>query len=229
MADPTTPPTPDNHEPDKYSEQDKLILAYVADSEKFIETASTDPEISEILLGYGYDAAEFAIGTGLAEAAHGAIEDRATGKGKQSEATNKLVAAIKARRAECVQYREIARACFPGDADRTALSLKGDLVDDTGRFITLAKASYGAGKKEPYTTKLSRRGYPPARLDLLITGVSALTKTGSEQDIAQGDAELDTTARDTAYDELREWMKELKGIARGVLKGKVGLKAKLEL
>jgi len=231
MADTTPTPNPadDNQPASNYSEQDKLIVAYVADAEKFIETASTDEEISAILAEHGYDAEEFAEGTALAEAASEAIAGRASGMGKQSDATKALNVSIKAARADSVKFRIIARACFTGDAERTALSLKGDLPDDTGRFITTARTGYTVGKQEPYATKLAKRGYKAEKLDALLAALNALTKTGSTQDKAQGDAVDNTVARDTAYDALRAWMKELKGVCRGALRGKAGLKAKLEL
>lgn len=49
------------------STQDKIIEAYIADSKKFLNVASTDAEIRPILAAHGYDPAEFALGTQLAE------------------------------------------------------------------------------------------------------------------------------------------------------------------
>lgn len=46
---------------------------------------------------------------------------------------------------------------------------------------------------------------------------------------AKGEAIGATEARDKAYADLRDFMKELKGVARGVLRGQRGLLAKLEL
>ena len=46
---------------------------------------------------------------------------------------------------------------------------------------------------------------------------------------AKGEAIGATEARDKAYAKLRAFMRELKGVARGALRGKRGLLAKLEL
>lgn len=211
------------------SAQDKIIEAYITDSKKFLKVASEDPEISPILLAHGYDAAEFASGEALAAAASAAFEGRATGMGRQKLSGQALLDAIAAARNDYAAFREIARASFPAAADRTGLSLKGDVPDDTGRFITLAEASYGAAGKDPYKTKLTKRGYPAARLTTLLQDLDDLTGTGGEQDQAEGDAIEDTSARDTAYDALKAYMKELKGTARGALRGKAGPLAKLGL
>ncbi len=103
------------------------------------------------------------------------------------------------------------------------------MPDDTSRFITVADAGYTAAGKDPYKTKLTKRGYPATRLATLRAQLDDLTGFGGEQDEAEGDAIDDTGARDTAYKALKEYMKELKGTARGALRGKHGLLAKLGL
>lgn len=224
---PTPGATPEPKRP--RSAQDKIIEAYIADSKQFLIVASGDAEIRPILEAHGYDAAEFAEGTQLAEAASAAFAGRATGMGRQKLSGTALAEAIKTARHDYAAFREIARAAFPADADRTGLSLRGDVPDDTGRFITLADASYTAAGQDPYKTKLTKRGYPATRLTTLLGELDDLTSTGGEQDEALGDAIEDTTARDTAYNALKAYMKELKGTARGALRGKNGLLAKLGL
>ncbi len=211
------------------SAQDKVIEAYINDSKKFLKVATEDPEVRPILEAHGYDDEEFTLGNDLAKAAGRAFEGRAAGMGNQKLTGATLGAAIKAARSDYSAFREVARAAFPADADRTSLSLKGDVPDDTGRFITLAETSYGAAGKDPFKTKLTKRGYPVSRLSGLLEKLDDLTSTGGEQDQAQGGAIDDTSERDAAYAALKEFMKELKGTARGALKGKNGLLAKLEL
>ena len=209
--------------------QDKIIEAYIADSKKFLKVAAEDTGIRPILEAHGYDDAEFTTAAALAKAANDAFEGRATGMGNQKLTGAALAAAIKTARHDYAAFREIARAAFTADADRTGLSLKGDVPDDTGRFITLAGTSYGAAGKDPYKTKLTKRGYPAARLDTLLGNLDDLTGTGGEQDQALGDAIDDTSVRDAAYEALKDFMQELKGTARGALRGQHGLLAKLEL
>jgi hypothetical protein len=227
---PPTTPTPTPPAPKRpRSAQDKILEAYIADSKKFLKVASEDTDIRPILEAHGYDAAEFTLGNGLAKTASDAFEGRATGMGRQKLSGDALDQAIKAARDDYAAFREIARASFPKDADRIGLSLKGDVPDDTGRFITLAEASYGAAGKDPYKTKMTKRGYPTTRLTTLLDDLDDLTGTGGEQDEAEGDAIDDTTDRDAAYDALKEFMKEIKGVARGALRRKNGLLTKLGL
>lgn len=223
-------PVPANAEsPRKNSQQSKAITAYITASEIFLDVASTDAEITPLLAARGYDAADFAEGTALAATARATLEGRAGGMGNQSQKTSELNAAIGKARDEYAKFREIARPSFPDRADRLALGLTGDVPEDTGRFITLALASYGAAGKAPQSAKLTKRGYPAAVLDPLITSLNALTATAGDQDEAQGGAIGNTAARDAAYDALRKFMKELKGVAKGALRGKPALLAKLGL
>ena len=211
------------------SAQDKIIAAYIADAKKFLKVAAEDSEIRPILEAHGYDDAEFTTASTLATADAAAFEGRASGMGAQKLTGAALIAAIKTAREDYASFREIARAAFPAEADRLGLSLKGEVPDDTGRFITTAETSYGAASKAPFSTKLTKRGYPAARLATLGQNLDDLTGTGGEQDQALGDAIDDTAERDAAYDALKTFMKELKGTARGALRAKPGLLAKLEL
>jgi hypothetical protein len=155
------------------------------------------------------------------------LADRAGGKGTQALKTSDFNDALKKARDAYATFRQIARASFPDDADRLALSLTGDVPEHAGRFITLALASFGAADKPPQATKLAKRGYPPEKLAPLITALEDLTGNAGQQDQAQGDAIEDTAERDAAYDALRDFMMELKGVAKGALRGKPALLSKL--
>ncbi len=126
-------------------------------------------------------------------------------------------------------FREIARAAFPAESDRISLSLKGEVPEDTGHFITTAETSYAAAGKPTHAAKLTKRGYPATRLTTLLENLDDLTGTGGDQDTALGNAIEDIAERAAAYEALKTFIKELKGTARGALGGKHGLLAKLEL
>jgi hypothetical protein len=176
-----------------------------------------------------YDAAEFAIGYARIEAASDAFGGRATGMGRKESGTAGRSAAYQKLREDYASFRSIARATFPQQGDRVALSLTGDLPEDTGKFVTLATASYTQGKKPPYSEKLTKRGYPAAALDTHLTALRAFTNLAADHEEEKGNAIEDTSLRDSTYDALRAYMKELKGVAKGALRGKHDLLAKLGL
>jgi hypothetical protein len=228
--DPSTPaPAPGDDSTPPRNGRNKLIDAYLTDAKKFLKIASEDAEIRPLLETHGYDDAEFVEGTRLLNVAIVANEETVVGRSRQKLTGQALIDALKAARDDYAQFREIARACFPADAARIGLSLKGDVPADNGVFITLATSSYTAAGKDPYKAKLTKRGYPAARLATLLVNLDALTGTDSEQDQAEGESIDDTSDRNDAYKEFKAFMKELRGVARGALRGKHGLLAKLGL
>jgi len=232
MPDEPNPPAPTpgaERDKKRRNGRNKLIDAYIASAGKFLKTASTDAAISPILATHGYDDAEFAEGFQFLKAASDANEDCVAGNADEKLTGEALTAAILEVRDDYAQFREIARACFTGDAERTGLSLKGDVPDDMDRFLTIAKGSYAAAGKDPYKTKLTKRGYPATRLTTLIAALEALETSDVEDTQAGGESIGDTAKRDQAYTALRAYMKELRGVSRGALRGKADLLAKLEL
>lgn len=209
--------------------QNKIITSYVTHAESFLTRASTDPEIQPIMAEHGYDAAEFAAGMALVEAASGGVAKRQEKLGGQRGAVGDLNLSAEGARDAYAAFREIARAAFPDQADRIALGLTGDVPEDFQRFVTAAHTSYTNASKPAYTDKMTKRNYASARLTTLLENLDGFTQDRSKKDEAAGQAIDSTEERNTAYVALRAYMKELKGVARGALRGKPGLRAKLDL
>jgi hypothetical protein len=231
MPDPATPPTPPAADAPKIHRnvQNKIITSYVTDADRFLSIASTDPEIQSILAEHGYDAAEIAQGMELVKAASGGVAKRQEKLGGKKGAMDDLNLSADGARETYAAFREIARAAFPDQADRVALGLTGDVPEDFQRFITAAHTSYTNASKPAYTVKMTRRGYAPSRLATLLENLDSFAEDQSKKVGAAGEAMDSTEERNTAYAALRAYMKELKGVARGALRGKPGLRAKLEL
>ncbi len=228
-TDPTTPAPNDDAAKRKRDKQNKKITKYAGESQTFLTTLSGDPTLSAVASTHGYDTAELAIGQGYVTALGGGLQNRQQGMGNKEGEQDQLEVSEKTVRHDYAVFREIARASFPAPADRTALALSGDVPEDMDRFLTMATTSYTNGGQAPYIAKLTKRNYAPARLTTLLGAVTQLDKDESERDQAGGDAIDDTKDRDDAYDTLRAWMKECKGVMRGALKGQHGQLAKLKL
>jgi hypothetical protein len=76
---------------------------------------------------------------------------------------------------------------------------------------------------------MTKRNYAAARLATLLENLNSFTGDKSKKDEAVGEAMESTGERNDACVALRAYMKELKGVAHGALRGKRGLLAKLEL
>jgi hypothetical protein len=86
--------------------------------------------------------------------------------------------------------------------------------------MTQAHQAYTAASREPFTAKLCKRGYPPARLSALLDDLDTLATLDVAHEIASSDAEQESGSSecDEAYNELKEYMKEIKGVIRTIFR-----------
>jgi hypothetical protein len=207
----------------------QAIQNYIGDSETFLLTVKNDPEIAPAMEGHGYDAAELTTGDNLLHAAADAFGVRLTGIAGKSDKQSDLVTAEKTAHDDYAQFRAIARANFPDQADRAGLGLTGSVPHDLQKFTTLSFTSYTNAGKDPWATKMTKRGYTALKLNTLKDGISALSGTDSDKARAAGDAQKSTESRDAAYEALKDYMKEIMGTARGAFRGNAGALTKLKL
>lgn len=198
--------------------QCRLIETYMSDAEKALSIATTEPDIRAALEAHGMDEADRGAALRLIAKLRDCFQARAKGMGAMTECHLDLSSGLQARRLEYQSFRDIARACFPQSFDRQALSVTDDIPDDPARLISVATASYRAAMDAAFQAKLSKRSYTPQRLETLLTSLAQLTVLAADKTDAKVSAQVHTAARDKAYQELRAFMKEWKGIARGALR-----------
>ena len=213
--------------------EDQAIEKYIRDAGSFLEEARLNPDVAEGLAGAGYDDEELSRGMELQETAWNAFcathgdtpPDR---KGAEAD----LDAKVEDARDGWTAFRLIARAAFPTLDARLDLRVMGDVPEDLQRFINVAHAGYDAGSASPFTDKLSKRGYTPEKLKALSDSLDRLASLDGALDAAEEAAEgegADTTARDSAYVELKDYMKEIKGVSRAVFRKRPETLSKLAL
>lgn len=149
--------------------------------------------------------------------------------GGEDKTHDELANAMEAARVGYLTFRTIGRGAFPETADQMSLGLVGRLREDFRVFVTRAQSSYENAAKEPFTAKMTERGYSPARLKTLSDELDGLIKRFSAASTAQGAAMKSTEERDEAYRSLREFMKEFKAVCRGVFRGEPATLKKLKL
>jgi hypothetical protein len=201
--------------------EERAIATYIVDAATLLNTVRLSPGISERLENFGFDDEELAMGMGLQEEAaiayqerHGVLPvDSSVGLAALTERMNQA-------RDDFAEFRGVARAAFTDLSDRTNLRVTGDTPDDLQRFMNQAHGAYLAASAEPFTAKLSKRGYPPFRLSALLDDLDSLAMLDVAHEIAASDAEeeMDRSGCDQAYDTLRVYMKEIKGVIRTVFR-----------
>jgi hypothetical protein len=201
------------------SVEERAIANYIAAAGRLLYAVRLSAGISERLANYGFDDEELAIGMSLQEAARDAFcarHDELPAEG--TLALTELTARMNKARDDYAVYRGVARAAFTGLSTRIDLRVSGDTPDDLQRFMDYVYSGYIMASEEPYTGKLSKRGFPPQRLAGLLADLDALATLDVAHEIATSDAQerAGESACDESYDALREYMKELKGVIRAV-------------
>lgn len=209
--------------------QKKAIQVFITSSYTLLHTASSDAELAAVLAGSGYDAAEFKVGGDLIKAAADAFDVRFLEMGGKTKAHEDLAAAEEAARVEYLKFRGILKAMFPEQAPQLALGLVGRLRQDFASFVSRAQASYENAAQDPYQKRVAKRGYPAARLKALRDELDALVAAYSRTAQAEGSAMQSTANRDRAYQDLRDYMREFKAVARAVFRGQPAALKKLKL
>ena len=213
--------------------EDQAIEKYIRDAGNFLEEARLSPGISEALESAGYDGEELTWGMELQEKAWNAfcsVRGEAPPDRDRGEAI--LDEKMEEARDEWTAFRLIARAAFTGLDARLELRVMGDVPEDLQRFINVAHSGYAAASEDPYAEKLSKRGYTPEKLRSLSGTLDSLATLDGELDAADEVAESgpsDPEERNAAYNELKEYMKEIKGVSRAVFRKQPEILTKLML
>jgi hypothetical protein len=220
--------TPAEKKARKLAEQDQRIANAINEAATMLAAAAEDAEVQELLAPRGYDTATITDAiTTLQEPAQAAFNARQVAIGALTSASAALTTAATQERQDFTDYREIARSAFPAQADKQVLGLVGKAPEDLEKFLTLAQASYAAGKKAPYTAKLTVRGYSPTAIDAELAGLKGVTNLAKARAIAAGAAQKATETRDKAAKALAAWMVEFRKVAKRTLRGHPDLLAKL--
>jgi hypothetical protein len=172
------------------SVEERAIATYIVDSGTLLNTVRLSSGIAERLANFGFDDEELAIGMALQEGAANAYKARhGVLPMESSVGLAALTERINRARDDFAEYRGVVRAAFTDLSARTSLRVTGDTPDDLQRFMNQAHGGYVAAGQEPYTAKLSKRGYPPFRLTMLLDDLDSLAMLDVAHEIAASDAE----------------------------------------
>ena len=205
--------------------EDQAIEKYIKDSGRFLEVARSHTTVVEMLAEHGFDDEELSIGMAMqAEAQRQFLARHGDRPPERSATLDALTTRVNMAREDFQSFRLIVRAVYPELPDRVNLRSIVDPLEDLQRFINAAHAGYVAASRPPYTEKMSKRGYPPAKLEALLREIDVLATLDTAHAIADaddpetGDGVADTEDRDRTYVELKEFMKEIKGVSKALFR-----------
>lgn len=197
--------------------QNIAIQDDVTRSYRILQAAKASASLRQILAESGYDEAEFAAGLKLVATCAAAVGLRYESLGSRALDQGAFMELVRETGNAYKRFRKIARSCFSGPAQRKALTVTGVAPRNVDLLVSQAQSAYNVAATAPYADKLGRRGYPAEKLKGMVDRLDALVTAASEAAASRGDAIAATAERDTAYEALRNFMTEFKGVARAVL------------
>lgn len=199
-------------------EQDQKISNLIEEAGTLIAALQADSFVAEKLVGMGYDEARFQAGLDLRKILSQKFSARAEAIGIKRQAAAELMTREEKARSDYAAFRLIARTLFKSDSARSTLSIQGRVLKDRQKFIAEARTAYVNAALEPFLSELADYGYPSETISKLVTGLDEIITADKAQNAIINTAITATAERDTAANELREWIRRLRNVVKVVLK-----------
>jgi len=192
---------------------------FLQETRILIGNSQTLPDVAGALAEFGYDAARWAEGTALLQAAETLVLAQKKEYGEQYEATEAAQAAWAAADSAYTKTLKVARLVFADDVQATtALKLSGTRKATLAGWLDQALFFYGNLAAQPnLTTKMGKYGYTVDKIRAEKALVEALQTKVQVQAKETGEAQQATVTRDAAVKKLDQWVGELRAILKVAL------------
>lgn len=176
--------------------------------------------ISAVLVGHGYDTDTLNEGMALYEVADSLHLKQKQEYGEQYAATGALQAAKEAADKTYMRHLKLARVALKDEKSaEAALQLSGIRKESMSGWIQQAKAFYtnASTASAAIKQKLAKVSVSEAEITAGVESMKQIEALLSVQLKEKGEAQDATLKRDTALDDLQEWMSDYIAIARVAL------------
>jgi len=177
------------------------------------------PEIAPFLALYGCDAAYFAEGRSLWNAAREALSRRDFLFGEQQELTRQLNEARDAAYNEYKAFAQIARAVFrdrPGIL--VQLRISGSTPRSVAGLLRVAGTLSDNAADPEIAALLAAHGYTAERIADILAAFEALRQAYEAQQAAKGLTQQATQDLRAAMSALDQWLSQFRAVARVALR-----------
>jgi hypothetical protein len=202
----------------------KLLEAQVA-----INNARTDGEIKQYLTEYGYDEARLAAGKSLLNSASQLHQTQKRVYAEKVGASKDFSDSRKEANGVYINLIKLSRIALQEDyAAYLKLGLAGGRKTNLSGWLVQARQFYDNALKDTATmAKLKKFGGTQAKIEAGKALIETVERKKQEKEIESGEAQQATVERDMAVEELQQWMRNFKAIARIALEDKPQLLEKL--
>ena len=211
--------------------QDQRIINDITEIRTALTALQANTEAKTLMMPFGYDDDEIAVGVGHCTAGQAAVDTRQTADATHIQIVTDLSALDQSTQTDFSEFRKVVRASYKNNpAALQALNATGRVPQDRESFITFATTAYNAALGNPeYMTVLSRRSQTQASLQAKKDRLTALTQASATQDNASAAIKHTTAQRDQTIKTMRAWWSEFETMARIAYKDRPDLLGALGL
>jgi len=203
---------------------ERLLAANVA-----IDNAISDEEINGLLAGFGYNSEKLSSGKALYDSAQLLNQQQKTDYGDQFAATEELNQEYEEANKEYMRQVKVARVALKNDyAAFLKLGLEGQRKRTLSSWLVQARQFYNNALADTVVLeKLAVFGITQEKLQAAKQAIDDVEAANARQKKEKGEAQQATKSRDSAMDNLDDWISDFIAISRIALEDKPQLLEKM--
>ncbi len=180
---------------------------------------AASPDVADLLVAHGYNAARLTEGRALWTTARDALSNRDLLYGRQQELTRQMNEAKRAARQEYSGVVRIARAVFRAQPGLLVqLGIAGRTPSALADLLMAADTLFANVADPLIAPALVTHGYPPTRIAEVLAAFRALRAANETQEIAKGATQQATQELQADMRALDGWMSQFRSVARVALR-----------
>ncbi|MEO1620873.1 MAG: hypothetical protein AAFU53_07535 [Cyanobacteria bacterium J06632_3] len=198
---------------------DRSIDTFLNEAQVAIDNALNNPEILGYLSDFGYTTARMQQGKKLYTLAAAAQLAQTAEAGEQVSATAAVNDAWTMAKKSYIRWVKVSRVALKGDSGAaTQLDLSGKRKESLSGWLAQAKQFYNNALNDKTILKrLQDFGITEQKLKNGLKEIEAIEAANLVQEKEKGQAQAATQKRDTALDELQDWLSDYLAIAKVAL------------
>jgi uncharacterized protein Smg (DUF494 family) len=201
-----------------HAPQKKSLTVTLAEAQRTIQSALSEPKLIEPLARVGFDSHELRQGLALLEAVREKHAARREAMAAAAQAGKLRAASLETASQDYSEYCKAVRAGYRG-VERVNLNAACDITpDDSVRFYANVRKAYTKAQSQPCASTLGKHGFGRERLKSALKTLDDLSAADQAAQAALAGAQAATEARDDAGQTLDEWMTRLHLLARVALR-----------
>ncbi|WPP51721.1 hypothetical protein [Catalinimonas niigatensis] len=193
-----------------------LVSKLFAEAQRYIENASSHPEIQKKMSQNGFTPKRYLEGRAFLDAARAMQIEKHQKYGEKQDIASQIREDVRMARQQFMEHVAITKFAFrkmPSTLEKFNVRLTSRKIE-----AWLLQASEFYRTAALYSDKLSPHGLSAEEISQSAATIEALSASRNQRIMKKGDAEEATRLRDQSLKALRIWMQDFRGIAKVALR-----------